>query len=411
MPLFPNLKALESLKIAAFRMFFFSRLCESAAVNIRQISMGLLIYRLTESPLILGSLVLARAVPLLAVALFAGAIADRSQKKYIIQIAGAVDVLIVTAVFFSLTSGYLSSENAGSWWVLIAVSFIDGLTTTFRGPAADAIVVEVVGEKLITNAVALAQVGQNTLRLAAPVIAGAIIDNLGFEVVFEVMGGVYILAVLFMVFVPASSKPVPGNRPILHDIKEVWHYITKEKHILLVLMVVLAITLFSMPYRQLMPIFTEDILRVGATELGILQGVSAGGAIIGGLIIASMPSNKNRGALVLLSGLILGSALVVFSFSSSWSLSLAMMVVVGLGQAGRMTLPVALLQYYTRSEYRARVMSFYGVEFGLSSLGTFFAAAMAEGIGVEWSVGGLAIILIIGVVLAFFLIPLLRKLQ
>jgi membrane protein YdbS with pleckstrin-like domain len=88
-----------------------------------------------------------------------------------------------------------------------------------------------------------------------------------------------------------------------------------------------------------------------------------------------------------------------------------MMVVVGLGQAGRMTLPVALLQYYTRSEYRARVMSFYGVEFGLSSLGTFFAAAMAEGIGVEWSVGGLAIILVIGVVLAFFLIPLLRKLQ
>jgi MFS family permease len=411
MPLFPNIKALESLKIAAFRMFFISRLCESAAVNIRQISMGLLIYRLTESPLILGSLVLARAIPLMVVALFAGAIADRSQKKYIIQIAGAVDVLIVMAVFFCLTSGYLTQENAGSWWVLIAVSFIDGLTTTFRGPAADAIIVEVVGENLITNAVALTQVGQNTLRLAAPVIAGAIIDSLGFEIVFEVMAGVYILVVLFMVFVPAASKPVPGNRPIMHDIKEVWRYITKEKHILLVLIVVLAITLFSMPYRQLMPIFTEDILRVGATELGILQGVSAGGAIIGGLIIASMPSNRNRGALVLLSGLILGSALVVFSFSSSWSLSLAMMVVVGLGQAGRMTLPVALLQYYTRSEYRARVMSFYGVEFGLSSLGTFFAAAMAEGIGVEWSVGGLAIILVIGVVLAFFLIPLLRKLQ
>jgi MFS family permease len=411
MPLFPNIKALESLKIAAFRMFFISRLCESAAVNIRQISMGLLIYRLTESPLILGSLVLARAIPLMVVALFAGAIADRSQKKYIIQIAGAVDVLIVMAVFFCLTSGYLSEENPGSWWVLIAVSFIDGLTTTFRGPAADAIIVEVVGENLITNAVALTQVGQNTLRLAAPVIAGAIIDSLGFEIVFEVMAGVYILVVLFMVFVPAASKPVPGNRPIMHDIKEVWRYITKEKHILLVLIVVLAITLFSMPYRQLMPIFTEDILQVGATELGILQGVSAGGAIIGGLIIASMPSNRNRGALVLLSGLILGSALVVFSFSSSWSLSLAMMVVVGLGQAGRMTLPVALLQYYTRSEYRARVMSFYGVEFGLSSLGTFFAAAMAEGIGVEWSVGGLAIILVIGVVLAFFLIPLLRKLQ
>jgi len=165
MPLFRNNKALESLRNPYFRMFWVSRLCDAAAVNIRQISMGLLIYRLTNSPIILGGLILARAVSLMALALYAGAIADRSQKKYIIQIAGAVDVFIVLVVFFSLISGYLSVENAGSWWVLIAVSFIDGLATTFKGPAADAIVVEVVGERLITNAVALTQVGQNTLGL------------------------------------------------------------------------------------------------------------------------------------------------------------------------------------------------------------------------------------------------------
>ena len=392
-------------------MFFVSRLCDAAAVNIRQISMGLLIYRLTNSPIILGGLILARAIPLTAVALLAGAIADRSQKKYVIQIAGAVDIFIVLVVFFSLASGYLSVENAGSWWVLIAVSFIDGLVTTFKGPATDAIIVEVVGEKLITNAVALAQVGQNTLRLAAPIIAGAIIDHYGFEITFEVMAGIYLAAIFFLVFVPAASKPVPSDRPILHDIREVWGYITREKHIFLVLIVVLAITLLSMPYRQLMPIFTEDILKVDATSLGILQGVSAGGAIIGGIVIASLPSNRKRGTLMLLSGLVLGAALVFFSFSTSWSLSLAMMVVVGLGQAGRMTLPVALLQYYTKSEYRARVVRFYGVKFGLSSLGTFFAAALAEGIGVEWAVGSLAIILIAGIVLAFFVMPILRKLD
>ncbi|HEY98213.1 MAG TPA: MFS transporter [Dehalococcoidia bacterium] len=392
-------------------MFWVSRLCDAAAVNIRQISMGLLIYRLTNSPIILGGLILARAVSLMALALYAGAIADRSQKKYIIQIAGAVDVFIVLVVFFSLISGYLSVENAGSWWVLIAVSFIDGLATTFKGPAADAIVVEVVGERLITNAVALTQVGQNTLRLAAPVIAGAIIDHYGFEVAFEVMAGIYIVAVVFLIFIPPSSKPVPSDRPIMNDIKEAWGYITKEKHIFLVLIVVLAITLLSMPYRQLMPIFTEDILKVDATMLGILQGVSAGGAIIGGIVIASLPSNRKRGTLMLLSGLALGISLVFFSFSTSLSLSLAMMVIVGLGQAGRMTLSVALLQYYTRSDYRARVMSFYGIEIGLSSLGTFFAAALAEGIGVEWAVGSLAFILIAGIVLSFFLMPQLRKLD
>ena len=77
MPLFRNIRALDSLRNPSFRMFFFSRLCDAAAVNIRQISMGLLIYRLTNSPLILGGLVLARAIPLTVVVLLAADEADR----------------------------------------------------------------------------------------------------------------------------------------------------------------------------------------------------------------------------------------------------------------------------------------------------------------------------------------------
>ena len=180
---------------------------------------------------------------------------------------------------------------------------------------------------------------------------------------------------------------------------------------LYVLIFVFCVVLLSMPYRQLMPIFTEDIFDVGGTGLGLLQGISAGGAILGGIILAFLPNNKKRGVMMLVSAFILGLALVFFSFSKSWHFSLALMVLVGIGQAGRMTLPVALLQYYTKSEYRARVMSFYGIEFGLSSFGTFFAAILAENIGVEWSVGGLALGLVALSILAILFVPRLRKLD
>jgi len=392
-------------------MYFFSRLCDAAAMNIRQMSLGFLMYRLTDSATLLGVLVVARAIPLLLVAPFAGAIADRVQKKYIIQISGVVDAMLVLGVALGLTSGFLSGENPNSWWVLIGVSMVDGIVTSFKGPSSDAMIVEVVGENLITNAIALNQVGQNTLRLAAPVIAGILIDAYDFYVVYYLMTFIFLVAVVLMKFIPPTSKPPGSDTHILGDIKDAWQYIKQERDILYVLISVFCIVLLSMPYRQLLPIFTEDILKVGGTGLGLLQGVSGGGAILGGIIFAFLPNNKKRGMMMLIGSAILGIALVLFAFSTSWYFSLALMVAVGIGQAARMTLPVALLQYYTKNEFRARVMSFYGVEFGLSSFGTFIAAILAENIGVEWSVGGLALGLVALSVLAFFFVPRVRNLD
>jgi len=165
-----------------------------------------------------------------------------------------------------------------------------------------------------------------------------------------------------------------------------------------------------MPYQQLLPVF-QDILKINATGLGVLQLMTGLGSIGGAIILASLPNNKKRGLLMLVSGVILGLSLVFFSFSKVYAVSIAIMVGVGLGQAGRMTLPVALLQSYTRPEYRARVMSFYGVEFGLSSFGTFFAAILVDTLGVQWSVGGMAMVLVALSILALLFIPRLRKLD
>jgi MFS family permease len=406
-----KIKAVDSLKNPAFRMFFLSRLFNALGMNVRQFSLSLLVFYLTGSAVWLGILTLGRAVPLLLLSPVSGALADRFEKKTLIQWASAADVLIASGIGLSLTTGYLSPGNPGSWWFLVAMAFCDGVSTVFKGPATDSMIIEVVGERLVTNAIAINQAGQNTLRLIGPVVAGAAIDTYGFEPVFYGMAVIYAFSLFFMVFVPYTGRQhVQAGSSILTDIRDVLVYIKKEKNILYVLITVLCMVFFSMPYQQLLPVF-QGILKINATELGVLQLMSGLGSIGGSIILASLPNNKKRGLLMLVSGAILGISLVFFSFSAVWAVSIALMLGVGLGQAGRMTLPVALLQSYTRPEYRARVMSFYGVEVGLSSLGTFIAAALVDTLGVQWSVGGMAMVLVVLSIAALLFIPRLRRLD
>ena len=192
-------------------MFFLSRLFDALSMNIRQFSLSLLVYYLTGSAAWLGYLTLARAIPLLFFSPVTGALADRLEKKTLIVWASVADVVIAAIIGISLTTGYLSPVNPGSWIFLVFMSFCDGISTIFKGPSSDAMVIEIVGEKLITNAIAINQAGQNTLRLLGPVLAGVAIDHWGYEPSFYVMAVFYALALVFMLFVPYTGK---GNTRI-----------------------------------------------------------------------------------------------------------------------------------------------------------------------------------------------------
>ena len=161
---------------------------------------------------------------------------------------------------------------------------------------------------------------------------------------------------------------------------------------------------------------TVDIYGVGAKGMGILISVSGIGAMAGSIFLASLP-NKKRGLMFILGSLILGLSLVGFSFSSywfpayAWPVALVFIVFVGIGQTARMTLGNTLLQYYVQDEYRGRVMSLYMMEFGLTSFGVFFAGILTDIVGVRWSVGGLAIALVVLSIYMLIFMPRLRNLD
>ena len=306
----------------------------------------LLMYRLTESPTLLGVMALINAAPIIIISLFGGAIADRISKRQIVIVGLIGSAIVALGIALAITTGVISRENSGSWGILVAGMLCMGSLMGIMMPALQALVAEIVEREELMNAVAFNTMGMNILTVAAPSVAGAIIDGLGFDAVYYVMTALYVCGAVFIFFVPSRKQPVSERSHILVEIRQGFGYIRRDPLILIVLLFSLVATALSMPYQQLLPIYIDDILKVSATKMGVLTSVAGAGAFVGSVILTALP-NRRRGLLLMSSGLIAGSALVVFSFSAIWGLSLGIMPLIGLGQTVRMTISSTLLQAYT----------------------------------------------------------------
>jgi predicted MFS family arabinose efflux permease len=313
-------------------------------------------------------------------------------------------------VAVSISTGYLSAENEGSWWILMVSFALNGVITCILGPARLSMIPDLVGQERITNAMALNQIAQNTALIMGPAIAGFLVDSLGFDFVFYMVALLYGLGSAMWAFLPRSSETTGEHGNVFADIKDVLVYLRHEPSLSVILAFVMCLVFCFMPFRSLLPIFTEDILKVDATGLGMLQSITGIGAMAGALVLASLPAKK-RGVMLLLSGIILGIGLMAFSFSKFYNLSLFIVVIIGIGQAGQVILPLTLLQSYTKNEYRGRVISLYGMELGVSSFGAFVAGLLAAAFGAQWSVGGLALLLVMTSLLVATFSKNLRKLD
>ncbi len=385
---------------------------QMAAMQIEMVARGLLIYELTSSGTILGVMALAQSMPMLFASLWGGVAADRIPKKYLMVVGMGSNAVVVLAIALAITLGFVTTSNPTlAVWILIVAGLFKGTVQGMIMPARQSIIPELVGRDQIMNAMALNNLGMNVLRFIAPALAGFAIEWWGFESVYYLMTALFIGATFCALRLPKTESPTarPQTRA-LADLAGGFKYARRDKTIGLILAFTLFVVLCSMPYMMLLPIFTEDILHRGASGLGILVSVSAIGAIACSLVLASLP-NEHRGLMLIASSFVLGVALIVFAFSTLWELSLIAIIFVGMGQTGRMTLAGTLLQHYVEDAYRGRVMAMYMMEFGLTSLAVFVAGVLSDSIGVQWAVGGLAMILMVVTAIVFMFSPKLRALQ
>lgn len=403
-------RMIRSLRNPNYRVYMLGSLSQFASLSMQIFTGPLIIYRLTDSPALLGVMALVGSLPMIVMSIVGGAIADRVPKKKVIIAGLCGSTLVSLSIALLLTAGIISKENTNSYLILMGAMLCMGSLNGLVMPALQALTPEIVEKDELMNAVALNSLGINTLNLMAPAAAGFMIDAFDFNLIYFIMSGLFACSIFFIVFVRSTKNMVIISGSILGEIQKGLRYIKQDKLILTVLGFSLIVTVLSTPYQQLMPIFTEDILNVGPTGQGILMAVSGAGAMIASIILAALP-NKKRGRLLLISGIVSGLALVGFSFSSTMGLSMSVMAFIGLGQTFRVTIGSTLLQSYTEAEYRGRVMSLFHIQWGLTSVCTFLAGVLSEVVSVQWVLGVMSMILIAFSILAIIVMPSLRRLD
>jgi MFS family permease len=214
---------------------------------------------------------------------------------------------------------------------------------------------------------------------------------------------------MFMVKVEDRAVPLTPDGPWLQELKSGFSYVLRTPVILMILVCNFLMVFFSLTYFMLLPGFVKDVLDAGPDKLGMIISISGAGSLIGSLYIASLP-NKNRAKVLLKGALIMGIALLFFSMSTSYWLSVGLLTIVGLGQAARMSLSNVLIQSYVDDEFRGRVMSIYMLEMAVLMVSIYPISVMADFFGPQWAIGVSAACLIV-LVLGLFCYPAYRDLD
>ena len=405
-----NLKTISSFKIPAYRMYFLGLIGIWGSFSMNQVAQTYLMYEITGSTAMLGVITLASTAPILILSLFGGAVADRFPKKLLIILSHAGFVFIFLGYAIADITGYLSPAHPESWWVLLAGGLLMGIIIALSMPARGALIPEIVDRERLMNAVSLNIMGMSFFQMTIPVIAGYIIADFGYSSIFFIMAGINATSIFFNSFLPKIPARPVVNKNVLVDIKEGFKYILKNRTILLVLLLFISSVLLVNPLQMLMPVFAKDILKVGVEGQGTLMSLMGAGSIFVSLVLASLPSRR-RGITLLISNLCMGIAVVLFAFSTSWLLSMIMMVLIGIGRIGADACGNTLIQAYTDVAVLGRVNSIVMVSFGLGGSGALIIGVLAESIGAPWALGLFAIILIFTSIVAIVFLPSVRKLE
>jgi len=410
-----GLRTFEALRDPNFRWFFAAQLGSFAAMNMQMFIRGWLVFELTGSFTALGLMSLANGAVGFFLAPAGGVLADRvRQKKHVVQICQVVSALLALAI------GVIIARDSLRFPQLVAAALVQGAAMSTMMPSRQALAADVAGRDRLMNVISLNTAGMNAARLLMPGVAGWMVGFLGAgngnilptQYVYFAMAGLYGWAVAGLFFVVVRDRaPTATHAPSpLEELRIGFLYVLETPRIRMLLLANFFMVFFGMAYFMLLPGYAKEVLGTGPERLGLLVSISGIGALVGSLVIASLPSRR-RGLLLLGSVLVLSLGLLAFSASTDYWLSVALLAVVGLGQGGRMSLSNVLIQSYVDDEFRGRVMSIYMMEFALMNISIYPIGLLANRVGPQLAVGASGLGLLVLFAVLFFWVPDYRRLD
>ena len=385
----------SSLKNRDYLYLWLGMMTMMGGMQMQMLARGYLVYDLTDSASLLGLVSAGTAIPMLVLAVFGGAVADRFERKRLIQIGQVIVALMAGVV------GVAIFLEAVAWWHLLIASALQGTIWAFMMPARQAIIPQIAGPERIGNAMALNAAGMSAMTLCAPTVAGVLYAAAGPANVYFIIAALGIASVALTTLVSGQRTSAPAKKPaMLRDIWEGFVYTKGNGMVLILLLMGLGTTLLASPFRMLLPVFVVDIYERGPDSMGLLVAIMGGGSLAGSLAIAAL-GDWRRGLLLIAGALISGAALVLIALFPFYYAAAAIMILVGLGDAGRRTINMGLIMEVVEDRYRGRVMSVFMMNFGLMPLGVLPAGLAMDRFGGEATAAAMGAAMIVVSALVF----------
>lgn len=402
-----------SLRIKEFNIFLLVRFALVFAWSMQFIIIEWQVYSITKNPLSLGIIGLMEVIPAVSMALFAGHIVDQKEKRNLLALCIGLFSLISLGLFFLTLPTFIEGWNKNTvLYAIYALVFFGGLLRSFFGPTIFSLIALIVPKKLYPNAATWSSSTWQIASVLGPAFAGLTISWIGVHWSLCIVFGLVSVSFLTVFFI--KKKPILNPKigePVMKSLKEGVRFVYKTKAILGALTLDMISVLFGGAV-ALLPVYAQDILKVGPEGFGALRAAPAIGAFLTMLVTAYIPISRNAGMKLLAAIFGFGVCIIVFGLSSVFWISIVALFFSGVTDGVSMVIRQTILQLKTPDHMRGRVASVNSMFVGSSNeLGAFESGVTAKLMGTVTAVVFGGTMTLITVITTGIVNPTLRKLD
>lgn len=321
-----------------------------------------------------------RNLPVMVLGPFAGALADRVDRRALIVGSEIVNALASAAIALLFLAGRLE------YWHLAAANLLLGAAWAVDFPTRRALLPDVVSRNQLLPAMVLDTVSMNVSRVGGPILGGTVLALLDVPESYFLLALIYAFAAVPLLFLRLPRLAAPHTVSPLRFLAEGLRFCARSAPVRGVLVITFLMNALAFPFMQLLSVFARDVLHVGPFELGLLTSGDGIGSLIGAGLLASL-GFRRYGYVFAISSIGMCLALVAFAASPVFLLSFAMLVVAGVGHAGFTALQSTITLGVAGEEMRGRVMGVLTLAIGSATLGMLLTGALASAFGAPWALG------------------------
>lgn len=391
-------EALRAMRHRNFRLYFFGQLVSLIGSWMQTTAQQWLVYRLTGSQLSLGLVTFAGFIPVLLLSLFMGVVVDRVSRRRLLLLTQSWFLLLALALAALTFLGIVQYRH------IIVLALLFGIGNALDMPARQAFNLDMVEHDDLFNAIALNSSVFNGARIIGPAIGGLVIASWGEGTAFglNAVSFLAVIAGLLMMSLPPFQRPAQRDTG-LGDLKRGLAYLVGDRQVLGLVTMVAAFSLIGFPYAVLLPVFAQDVLRIGVKGYGILLGAQGVGALAAALSLAILGDRRPKGRLLWLSRWMLVAAVALLGFSRTTALSMLALALAGFALISQLAVTNTLIQLAVPDDLRGRVLSAYTWALGgFWPLGALLIGALGSWLGagnaVLVSAGGCLVLTVVGTV-------------